>query len=287
MEKNIEKKVAIILPTHNRREFLVEAIASVRAQSFQGWELFIVDDGSYDESCEAVRPILSEDSRVHYKFTEQRGVSAARNLGASLSYAPLIAFLDSDDIWLPEKLSTQVAFMERNPWIKICQTEELWVRSGKRVNPALKHEKKSGWIFKECLPLCIISPSAVMIERIAFDSLGGFDEQLPACEDYDLWLRAALRYEIATLPDQLIIKRGGHSDQLSRQWGLDRYRIIALEKILDDALMTDELRALVIDEIIRRAQIFAAGAKKRDNLETSRYYSEIVGRYLKLRSNIQ
>jgi glycosyltransferase involved in cell wall biosynthesis len=262
--------VSVIIPTHNRRAMLEEAIASVLAQTLCDFELLVVDDGSDDGTHRWVSTLA--DERIISLWQRQRGVAAARNLGVAESHAPLIAFLDSDDLWLPRKLAVQVEHFEAHPEVSICQTEETWVRNGKRVNAATKHRKHSGWIFRECLPLCIISPSAVMLRREAFDALGGFDEELPACEDYDLWLRAALRYEIATLPEPLIVKRGGHEDQLSQQWGLDRYRIRALEKILADPLLTDELRPLVEAEIARRAAIVAAGARKRGNAELAEVY---------------
>ena len=178
-----------------------------------------------------------------------------------------VAFLDSDDVWLSDKLRVQASYFDKHPGVSICQTEEIWIRNGVRVNPAEKHRKHSGWIFRECVPLCIVSPSAVMFRRDAFDALGGFDESLRACEDYDLWLRASLRYEIHTLPEALIEKRGGHADQLSGQPGLDCYRIRALQKVLCDPLVSDEDRRIVEGDIVRRANIIVQGARKRGNLD--------------------
>lgn len=265
-------RVSIIIPTFNRAAFLKESIESVFAQSFKDWELVIVDDGSNDSTFEIVESF--KDPRINYIRQNNRGVSAARNAGVARSTAPLIAFLDSDDLWLPEKLKTQISFFDANPEIAVCQTEEIWMRRGVRVNPALKHAKRSGWIFKDCLPLCIVSPSAVMIRRKVFDELGGFDESFPACEDYDLWLRTSLRYEIHTLSDALIVKRGGHLDQLSRQWGLDRWRIAALEKIFLDSMLDAENRSLVVNEIVRRSKIIANGADKRGNKKLCEFYAE-------------
>ncbi len=266
--------VSVIIPTYNRRALLTEAIDSVLRQTFQDFELVVVDDGSTDGTRDAV--ISFDDPRVRYLFQTNAGVAAARNWGVASSRAPLIAFLDSDDTWMPEKLRVQVDYLERNPHISLCQTEEVWVRDGRRVNPAEKHRKHSGWIFRECVPLCIVSPSAVMMRREAFGALGGFDESLRACEDYDLWLRAALRYEIHTLPEALVTKRGGHADQLSRGFGLDRYRITSLQKILDDPLLDAADRALVADDIARRAQIVAEGARRRGNESMCAEYDAIA-----------
>ncbi len=261
-------RVSVVIPTFNRYGFVREAIDSVFAQTMSAFECIVVDDGSTDGTAEVLESI--DDPRLTVIRQERRGVSAARNRGAAASRAPLVAFLDSDDRWLPEKLAVQCRFFDAHPQIALCQTEELWYRNGVRVNPRRKHAKPSGWIFRCCLPLCVVSPSAAMIRRAFFDALGGFDEALPACEDYDLWLRAVLRTEVATLPEALTIKRGGHADQLSRGWGLDRWRIRALQKILDDPLLPAEDRPLVEAEIVRRSRIVAAGARKRGNEELAR-----------------
>ncbi|MBT3182847.1 MAG: glycosyltransferase [Deltaproteobacteria bacterium] len=267
---NDHPSVSVIIPTYNRAEFLREAIDSVLMQSMRDFELIIVDDGSVDSISDVVNSF--NDSRLAYVRQVRGGVSSARNLGVLKSSARLIAFLDSDDTWLPEKLSTQVDCFLSHPDVAICQTEEIWIRSGRRVNPMNKHKKYSGWIFEKCLPLCIISPSAVMMKRDVFDELGGFDESLPACEDYDLWLRATLRYPITTLANPLTVKRGGHADQLSSEWGLDRYRIKALIKILSDPHLADEYRNLVREQIVRRSKVVADGAVKRGNVEMYEEY---------------
>lgn len=263
--------VSIVLPTFNRMPLLQEAVQSVVDQTVQEWELVIVDDGSTDGTAEYLQGL--SDPRLKNIVQDNAGVAAARNRGVQTSGAPFIAFLDSDDLWLPKKLEAQLAFFERHPEVGICQTEELWVRRGRRVNPARRHQKHSGWIFRECLPRCIVSPSAVMLRREAVEVLGGFDASFPVCEDYDLWLRAALRYEIQTLPEALIVKRGGHAGQLSALWGQDRWRVRALEKILADAKLPDILRPLVVSEIQRRARIVALGARKRGREELWKEFS--------------
>jgi glycosyltransferase involved in cell wall biosynthesis len=225
--KSKTPRVSVIIPTFDRGWCLREAVDSVLAQEFTDFELIVVDDGSTDGTAE-----LLEVYRPKVRLLRQtnRGVSAARNRGIAAAAGGLIAFLDSDDLWLPQKLATQVDFFRVHPDALIAQTEESWVRNGRRVNPGKRHRKRSGMIFEPSLDLCLVSPSAVMVRRELFDRVGLFDEGLPACEDYDLWLRVSCCIPIHLIDIPLIIKRGGHADQLSRAGGLDQYRIASLLK---------------------------------------------------------
>lgn len=257
--------ISVVLPTHNRSQFVKEAVDSVLAQTFQKFELIVVDDGSDDKTESVLEPYL-HDNRVQFIKQPNRGVASARNAGMRKTSASWVAFIDSDDKWLPGKLQYQWDYISNHPEVSICQTEEIWIRNGVRVNPKKKHQKHSGWIFEKCIPLCIISPSSVMIHRNVFDKCGLFDETLPACEDYDLWLRIALEYQVITLPEKLIIKRGGHEDQLSRKyWGLDRFRVKALKKISNHPKITRAQRKLVEKSICDRIKILENGGRKRWN----------------------
>ena len=261
MKRNL---VSVIIPTYNRRDLVREAIASVLAQTYQDFELIVVDDGSEDDTAEVVHEFAQECSRIRYIFQQNRGVSAARNRGVALGSGELLAFLDSDDLWQPRKLETQVAFFTSHPEVQICQTEEIWLRNGVRVNPHNKHCKTGGDIFARSLELCLVSPSAAMLRRKLFERMGGFDESLPACEDYDLWLRIAATMPVYFLDTPLVIKRGGHADQLSRRfWGMDRFRVAALCKLLNSGVLLAEQQKLVEEVLLRKCTILAQGAKKR------------------------
>lgn len=220
--------VSVIIPTYKRNKFIKEAVNSILFQTFQNFEIIVVDDGSGSEH-QDIR--LAEDQRIKYFRRPHKGPAAARNYGVSVSSGKYIAFLDSDDLWDKSKLDKQIKYLREKPEHKICYTNEKWIRNGEHLNQMKKHQKYHGWIFDKCLPLCIISCSSIIMEREIFNDLGGFDESLPVCEDYDLWLRMALRHPIAYLDERLIVKRGGHPDQLSRKyWGMDRFRIRTLEK---------------------------------------------------------
>ena len=271
-------KVSIIIPTYNRLPMLKEAVDSVLAQDFEDFELIIVDDGSTDGTA---GEITKYGGRVRFlQHQQNRGVSAARNHGIHHAKGKYIGFLDSDDLWVKGKLKIQVNFLDENPHYPICYTDEIWIRKGKRVNPMLKHAKYSGWIFEKCLPLCTISPSSVMMRRTLFSRVGLFDEALPVCEDYDFWLRVSARFPIFLINKKLIIKRGGHSDQLSnRSWGNDRYRVMALEKLLSEPSVGSEERELILKEMKKKCQILSQGFLKRgDKLEAKRY-QEIMRQY--------
>jgi glycosyltransferase involved in cell wall biosynthesis len=267
-------QVSVILPTYDRGWVLAEAIESVLEQDFADYELIVVDDGSTDET-NAILKACGDQIRILRQ--KNNGVSAARNAGVRAAAGKLIAFLDSDDLWLPSKLSQQVAFFDRHPKAVACQTEETWIRNGRRVNPKKRHRKPSGMIFEPSLELCLVSPSAVMIRRLLFDQVGLFDESLPACEDYDLWLRISCRYPIHLLSTPLIVKRGGHSDQLSGQPGLDRYRIQALLKIIESGRLSESQIDAANQMLRTKSRIYAAGCRKRGRLEEAASYEKLAG----------
>lgn len=269
-------RVSVIIPTYNRSWCLSEAIDSVLSQTYHNTELIVVDDGSTDET-----PALLAryGNRLRCLRQTNRGVSAARNHGIQAADGVLIALLDSDDTWQPDKLARQVDFFDRQPAAKICQTEETWIRRGVRVNPKRRHRKPSGWIFEASLALCLVSPSAVMMRRELLEEMGGFDESLPACEDYDLWLRVSLRYPIHLIDDALVVKRGGHGDQLSGTAGLDRYRIQSLDKILGGEELTPP-QARAAEAMLReKCRIYAAGCRKRGKIEMAETYETLAGKY--------
>ncbi len=273
--------VSVIIPTYNRGWILKEAVESVLAQDFRNFELIIVDDGSTDNTQDVLDAYINACDACGLKIIlfkqKNRGVSAARNRGIASASGRYIAFLDSDDLWLPEKLSTQVDFFKENPDTLICQTGEIWIRNGVRVNPKKKHKKVSGMIFEHSLSLCLVSPSAVMIERSLFDEVGVFDESLPICEDYDLWLRISCRYPIYLIDMPLIQKRGGHDDQLSGAQGLDKLRIQSIKKIIESDLLSNGQYGAAVKAMKEKCAIYASGCRKRGRWYEALLYEELGG----------
>lgn len=268
--------VSVIIPTYNRGWIIKEAIDSVRAQDFEDFELIVVDDGSTDNTPEVLDAYRGTINVFRQK---NKGVSAARNRGISEASGRFIAFLDSDDLWLPQKLSRQVEFFNTTPDALICQTEEVWIRSGVRVNPKKRHQKPSGMIFEPSLALCLVSPSAVMIRRSLLEIVGNFDETLPACEDYDLWLRISCRFPVYCIDTPLIIKRGGHEDQLSASFGLDRFRIKAIKKSVESGFLSKRQYAAAVKTLKEKCNIYAAGCRKRGREEEALYYISLSEKF--------
>jgi glycosyltransferase involved in cell wall biosynthesis len=273
----VKAGVSVIIPTCNRARVLPRALDSVLQQTLAADEIIVIDDGSTDGTAELVRRRYPQ---VRLLQQRNRGVSAARNRGIEQAGCDWIALLDSDDRWLPTKLEAQCGLLQQHPGHRLCHTEEIWIRNGRRVNPMRKHRKSGGRIYSQCLPLCVISPSAALIRRSLLEESGLFDESLPACEDYDLWLRICAREPVLFVETPQIEKYGGHDDQLSRRhWGMDRFRIRALEKLLQSDLLTPAQRQETVATLLEKAAILEQGARKRGKLERADGYARLIARY--------
>jgi glycosyltransferase involved in cell wall biosynthesis len=277
-------EVSIIVPAHNRRAMVAEAIASVIAQRGVSFELIVVDDGSTDGTSATLERIAagSGANPVIIERAEHRaGPAAARNRGLGIARAPLVAFLDSDDLWAPDKLARQLAFMRANPALAISQTQEIWIRNGRRVNPGRRHLKRAGDFFVDSLRTCPVSPSSVIARADLLRSVGGFDESMLACEDYDLWLRILAGHKIGLLDEYLVTRRAGHRDQLSATIpALDRFRILALMKLLGDPELPPEHREAAASVLAEKCRIYAKGLSRRKRDDEARWYEDVADRTL-------
>ncbi|UCB47421.1 MAG: glycosyltransferase [Spirochaetota bacterium] len=257
--------VSIIIPTYNRISFLKKALDSVFSQTFLSYELIVVDDGSTDGTEDYIHSLARD---IHYIKIPHSGVSRARNVGIDSSRCEWIAFLDSDDYWLSEKLEKQLQYLKDHPEYRICHTDEIWIKNGVRINQGKKHKKREGWFFIPSLDLCLISPSSVIIHRNVFQDTGMFDESFDFVEDYELWLRITSKYPIGYIDEKLVVKIGGHSDQLSSHIdGIERYRIRALEKIIKDYTITEDFRNHAALTYKKKCSIYITGCHKRNKLD--------------------
>ena len=254
-------KISVVIPTFNRIRLVARAIDSVLKQSLNPYEIIVVDDGSDDGTSEMIQ---NKYKSIKLIQQQNNGVSAARNNGIKHAKGDWIALLDSDDEWTEKKLENQVDRLIKTPEYDFCHTNEIWIRNGVRVNQRKKHEKYGGYIFDKCLDICRISPSSVLFRKNILDHVGGFDDQLPVCEDYDLWLRITAEYRILFIDDPLIIKYGGHDDQLSHGVeGIEFFRIKSLENLLERSELSTDNRILSIQMIIKKYNIYLNGLVKR------------------------
>jgi len=265
---------SVIIPTYNRLEVLPRAVKSVLEQKHKNFELILVDDGSTDGTSEWLN--LQMDSRIRViRLLENRGVSHARNVGIKTSCGTYLAFLDSDDEWLPSKLQKQWEVLLAQKAM-VCHTEEIWIRNGVRVNQCDHHKKQGGPIFSQSLKLCAMSPSSIIIHQEVLKSVGLFDESLPACEDYDLWLKITAKYPVHFISEPQIIKYGGHEDQLSKTVeALDRYRIQSLVNLYYNFTLSDTQKLEVYEELLRRIRIYKPGCVKRGRMAEAEHLDKI------------
>jgi len=267
--------VTVILPTWNRAKWLETAIESVLKQTFQDFELIVVDDASTDSTAEIFNHYSGKISTII--FADNLGVSAARNAAISISDSEWIAFLDSDDFWHPEKLQKQINQTIIRQDISIHFTDEIWIRNGNWINPKKKHQKREGWIFQPSLAMCLMAPSTVLLRRELLEVHGLFDEKLPVCEDYDLWLRLCAHHPVGLLKEKLMTRYGGHPDQLSHSiWGIDRYRIQSIIKILKTEILRPKDKSAAIRMLQKKCCILINGFKKRNNMKEAQNYENII-----------
>ncbi len=273
MSKNENKyKISVVIPTLNRINTLQRALDSVINQTYKPAEIIVVDNGSSDGTLKFLR---EQYPKITILTENKIGVSSARNKGIKKSINQWIALLDSDDAWHPRKLEIQTSMLDSAlKEYNLIHTDEVWFRNNKHINQMKKHKKQGGYIFERCLSLCCISPSSVMFKKNILDKVGLFDESLPVCEDYDMWLKICSSEEVLFAQDKLTYKYGGHKDQLSKSyWGMDRFRIKSIENIIKNFDLTYKQKKQAKKELIKKLKIIINGAFKRNNLSIVNEFS--------------
>lgn len=274
--------VSVVIPTFNRSSLLKRAVASVFNQTVQCSELIVVDDGSTDDTAELLQDLASSAERICKIYSQDNsGPAAARNYGVRQARFPYIAFLDSDDHWQRRKLERQYQYLVNNPACRISHTREKWLRRGQYLNQKKKHIPGDGDIFAQCLRLCAVGMSTVMMQRELFNQVGFFDESLRCCEDYDLWLRISCRYPFLLVDQPLTVKEGGRQDQVSSQYalGMDRMRIYSLRKLLDSGVLDCRMHLLALQELKKKITIFGNGCLKHNKTELGRSFFDLIPHY--------
>ena len=271
--------VDVVIPSYNRKELLKRAIRSVQNQTFKDWKLWVVDDGSSDGSFDELSKIFSSsDFPIQFiSLKTNQGVSFARNRGIEQGRGEWVALLDSDDEWLPEKLEKQLQFSQENPEVPLIHCNEIWLKKGKPFAQKKKHTKQGGRIFIPSTRLCCISPSAAILRRSLLKELGLFREDFPVCEDYEMWLRVTSRYPVGFVEEALVIKHGGHEDQLSRRYSaMDYWRVKALKNYLKDINLFQEEREQVKKVLREKGEILLKGYEKHQNFENKKEVEDIL-----------
>ena len=267
--------VTVIIPTYNRAGLLRQCLDSVFAQTFTDYEVIVADDGSTDGTAS----VVSAFPQVRYMQLDHSGIPGIpRNAGVRESRGEWLAFLDSDDLWLPEKLATQYEYAIRpdreDSAPRLIHTREIWDRNGKPVSQSGQRHMRSGDVFADALVKCMIGPSTVMMRREVFLDFGGFDETLEIAEDYELWLRITDRYPVHYIDEALTIKRAGEWEQLSEKYGqIEIFRIQALEKLVAGYSWSNSSHAeSAKEELARKYLIYISGLEKRGKREELETY---------------
>lgn len=266
----------MIIPAYNRSGLLAEAIDSVRSQTFTDYEIIVVDDGSTDDT-----PSLAESRDLRYIRLEHTGMPGlVRNRGAAQAKGKLLAFLDSDDLWMPDKLSRQLLLhgcdtmlgrAEQNN--RITHTREQWLRNGKVISQSKLRHRRSGSLFEDSLVKCIIGPSTVVMDASFFARTKGFRDDLEIGEDYEYWLRITPEADVGYVDMPLTVKRAGHGDQLTEKYGhIEYFRISALKDLVDSRFYSEPRLTAARRELARKCGIYAAGARKRGKTKEAETY---------------
>ncbi len=199
-------RVSVHIPCYNSEKYISETIKSVLAQSFGDFELIIINDGSRDRTEEIVKSF--QDSRIRYLYQENRGLSAARNRAVSVSGGEFIAFLDHDDLWMPDKLEKQIAVFEKDTDIALVYTNYYKLYPDGKKALGLRGEQPQGRVFEQLLRQYTVSLTTAMVRRKALLELGDlFNEKLRIFEDYDVFMRIIFRHKVAYLRQPLTIYR--------------------------------------------------------------------------------
>lgn len=295
-------RVSVVLPTYNRRETIAEALESVLSQTCRERDVVIIDDGSTDGTAAylfarfgaqpraqeilnemspaAMRPFSHafsvDGSTILYHYQSNRGLSAARNRGIATSRSRYIAFIEADDTWDPRHLEIHLRFHLEHPSAMVSYVGEMPAASTRaRAARALP----SGWIFEHVLagsPICI---SSVFLNRSAIDACGAFDENLEACEDYDLWLRLATRSPIYHLGGAFVLRRSPRRDGTARAWSAEKFRAYALEKAFQGGHLNGHQRLSVAEEIVRKCERLVEGYRRTKSDERASFYERKRKRY--------
>ncbi len=274
--------ISIILPTFNRPNMTIRALNSIVKQTYRHFELIVIDDGSFDNTYDRINDYLKTQQNIKYKLIKKtnKGVSHARNIGLRLAQYDWVAFLDSDDEWLPSRLQTQVNYINKTPDCHWVYSDEQWVKDGVVIPVKPNSCKKyHGAVLKKAIDRCFIGCSTVLIRKSHIEDVGGFNENFPACEDYDLWLKLLSKYKVDYIDQKLVTRFGGHDDQLSRAFhSMNLWRLKSVANLLEKSHLNEPERSYAENFIKSKAPQLMNGYKKYNNPEQLQEVADILNK---------
>ncbi len=244
-------RVSVVIPTYNYAHFICNAVDSVLAQTYQDYEIIVVDDGSRDNTGDVLAPY---GDRIRCVRQENAGPSTARNKGIGLAQGELIAFLDADDCWLPDKLEKQVRFLDANPEFGMVFSDMSHCVDGDMVHAAYLRERgyryvAQGSIYNNLLREGFIFTPTVMLRSKCLDLVGVFDVTMCNCEDVDLWFRMADRYQIGFLDEPLVIRNQHGANVTGNSEDYLKAPVLLMERLY--AVNSDLERKSIIKERLK------------------------------------
>jgi len=262
--------VSVITPTYNRSEFIEETVKSVLGQTMEDFEFLIIDDGSYDDTKSVLDSYLADD-RIRYFYQENQGQSVARNIGLKNSRGRFICFIDSDNVWLPDKLAVQISMMQDNPSVDVIYGDCILIDKQSREVGVKNIRRYSGHIAPQMLKDNCVSMNTAMARRQCFDELGGMNGKRRVADDYDLWLRFSAKYKFLYVPEYFA-KYRVMDDQISSD---KRRRFEANERIIHDflqefpeAVTARQAKDGLATFYARKARYYATISERRTALES-------------------
>lgn len=283
-----EVTLSVVIPHYNRSVLLQEALNSVLCQTWKDFEIIVVDDGSCNLEADEARRITCEAGGLFVEISHCGFPGKVRNHGVGVAQGALVAFLDSDDLWLPRKLEQQIALFRRHPEFRWVHTREIWKRGERIVSQRKQKHQREGDLFADALVKCIVGPSTVVINKESYWEVGGFAEEIEIAEDYEFWLRFSFLYPCGYIDEPQIIKRAGEWEQLSEKYGqIEIFRLKALKQFLvwlenqterdttphaEDHPCIPIKKQLAQEEYRRKCEIYATGCAKRDKKEEANHW---------------
>lgn len=194
--------VSVIIPAYKAAQYIAETLRSVQAQTHQDWEIWVIDDGSPDDLGTVVQAFCAQDPRIQYHRQANAGVSNARNQGYHLAKGEYLAFLDADDVWLPDNLSSKLERFSQDPALGLVHSDAAVIDQNSQPTGEIKSGKE-GYILNDLLrweETCIPAPSSILVKREVVEKVGGFEPSLSNAADFEFFFRVAKQYKIGRVP---------------------------------------------------------------------------------------